>query len=104
MMDIRDREKLIELLKVPIYPHEAKSPEEVVADYLIDNGVFISKPCDAMPAKDWKFTNADKIRAMTDEELAYWIMCPYDSPYCTGTDQCIECTLEWLKQPAEDEC
>ena len=49
-------------------------------------------------------TNADKIRAMTDEELAYWIMCPYDSPYCTGTDQCIECTLEWLKQPAEDDC
>lgn len=50
----------------------------------------------------WKskvVTNADKIRAMTDEELAYWIMCPYDSPYCTGTDQCIECTLEWLKQP-----
>lgn len=53
-----------------------------------------------MPPK----TNADKIRAMTDEELAYWIMCPYDSPYCTGTDQCIECTLEWLKQPAEDDC
>lgn len=49
-------------------------------------------------------TNADKIRAMTDEELAYWIMCPYDSPYCTGTDRCIECTLEWLKQPAEDDC
>jgi hypothetical protein len=46
-------------------------------------------------------SNADKIRAMTDKELAYWIMCPYDSPYCTGTDQCIECTLEWLKQSAE---
>jgi hypothetical protein len=37
------REKLIELLSVPIYPHEAKSPTEVVADYLLDNGVTIQK-------------------------------------------------------------
>ena len=37
------REKLIELLSVPIYPHEAKSPAEVVADYLLDNGVTIQK-------------------------------------------------------------
>ena len=25
-------------------------------------------------------TNADRIRAMSDEELAYWVMCPYDEP------------------------
>lgn len=36
-----DREKLIELLQVEIYPHEAKSPAEVVADYLLDNGVIL---------------------------------------------------------------
>ena len=34
-----DREKLIELLKVPIYPLVGSDPEEVVADYLLDNGV-----------------------------------------------------------------
>jgi hypothetical protein len=34
-----DREKLIELLKVPIYPHLDADPAEVVADYLLDNGV-----------------------------------------------------------------
>ena len=34
-----DREKLIAILKVPIYPHELADPAEVVADYLLDNGV-----------------------------------------------------------------
>ena len=38
-----DREKLIELLNVEIYPHEAKSPAEVVADYLLDNGVTVQR-------------------------------------------------------------
>ena len=37
------REKLIEILRVPIYPHELADPAEVVADYLIDNGVTIQK-------------------------------------------------------------
>ena len=47
-------------------------------------------------------TNADSIRAMSDDDLAYWIMCPYDSPCCDGTDHnCIECTKEWLQQPVE---
>ena len=33
------REKLIEILRVPIYPHEQADPAEVVADYLLDNDV-----------------------------------------------------------------
>lgn len=33
------REKLIEILRVPIYPHELADPTEVVADYLLDNDV-----------------------------------------------------------------
>ena len=33
------REKLIEILSVPIYPHELADPTEVVADYLLDNDV-----------------------------------------------------------------
>ena len=38
-----DREKLIEILSVPIYPHLNADPAEVVADYLIDNGVTVQK-------------------------------------------------------------
>ena len=36
-----DREKLIEILKKPIYPKIGIDPAEVVADYLIDNGVIV---------------------------------------------------------------
>ena len=51
-------------------------------------------------------THADQIRAMSDEELAYWVMCPYDDPPCGGEPDgtvfnCMDCTLKWLKQPAE---
>lgn len=40
---MNDRERLIEILSVPIYPHELVDPTEVVADYLIANGVTIQK-------------------------------------------------------------
>ena len=36
-----ERERLIEILKVPIYPKEGVDPAEVVADYLLDNGVIV---------------------------------------------------------------
>ena len=39
MAESDTREKLIELLSVPIYPHLDADPAEVVADYLIANGV-----------------------------------------------------------------
>lgn len=38
-----DRERLIEILNVPIYPHENVDPLEAVADYLLDNGVTFAK-------------------------------------------------------------
>lgn len=49
-------------------------------------------------------TNADHIRSMSDDDLAYWIMCPYDGSFCDDTEHnCIECTKEWLQQPWEDD-
>ena len=39
-----DRERLIELLKKPIYPKVGVDPAEVVADFLLDNGVIVL-PC-----------------------------------------------------------
>ena len=38
-MDVR--EKLIEILRRPIFPHELADPIEAVADYLLDNGVTV---------------------------------------------------------------
>ena len=38
-----DRERLLEILNVPIYPHENVDPVEAVTDYLLDNGVTFQK-------------------------------------------------------------
>ena len=38
-MDVR--EKLIEILRKPIFPHKLVDPTEAVADYLLDNGVTV---------------------------------------------------------------
>ena len=52
-------------------------------------------------------TNADRIRTMSDEELANIIECPYGNPYfdehlpCKGS--CHDCLLIWLQQPAEED-
>lgn len=59
---------------------------------------------------DWQkqnekpMTNADRIRAMSDEELAVVIMCPYDMehPLCIQSPKCVDCCLKWLQQPAEE--
>lgn len=55
-------------------------------------------------------TNADRIRSMTDEELALAIMCPaeYDLNFnknekCNGemNKNCYECSLKWLQEERE---
>lgn len=55
-------------------------------------------------------TNADRIRAMSDEELAEFIdRCEMgDIDYaktfcdlCNGQYECDQCRLDWLQQPAE---
>ena len=52
----------------------------------------------------WEKTNADRIRAMSDEELAevlaFGLGCLLKAPHCMDTD-CRPCYLKWLKQPAE---
>lgn len=55
-----------------------------------------------------QMTNADRIRAMSDDELAEAIS---SIPMCVGTDDdkdcendgCKGCFLKWLQQPAEED-
>ena len=55
-------------------------------------------------------TNADKIRHMTDEELAKWFFTPLDelgipclNTICYGEEyDCIKCVVNWLKQEVHD--
>lgn len=47
-----------------------------------------------------KMTNADRIRAMTDEELAEWINNTLVSPYYYLTT--AEAWLRWLEQEVDE--
>ena len=51
-------------------------------------------------------TNADRIRAMTDEELAKWITEKHGCARCPGWNvpcggRCEEYWLDWLKEEGE---
>lgn len=52
-------------------------------------------------------TNADRIRAMSDEELKEVVVPPDE--WCTMfhcgqfDDNCFDCTLAWLQQPVEED-
>ena len=52
-----------------------------------------------------KRTNADRIRAMSDEEMAEKIgirpVCPVNGDCEKMSMDCIACWLDWLQQPAE---
>ena len=62
-------------------------------------------------------TNVDKIRAMSDEKLADYLLyldsgldrfCEIQDPKqdgsgCTNHEKCKGCVLDWLKQEAEED-
>lgn len=58
-------------------------------------------PCGAYAPKI--ITNADRIRAMTDEELVNVVPCPlgFSMFLCPLDRPCGYCKKKWLKQPAE---
>ena len=74
--------------------------------------------CVESPCKEQTPSNADCIRAMSDEELAEWFSDFWDCNDCSEHERlsdvpllreepcdqkCKEHCLEWLKQPAEGE-
>ena len=79
-----DRERLLEILNVPIYPHENVNPLEAVADYLLDNGVTFQTwipVTERLPEKEgyvlasWKYINEDELycdRLKYDGECFPW--------------------------------
>lgn len=47
-------------------------------------------------------TNGDRYRAMSDEELAVLIMCPYEDYGCVKAGaECVACTLEYLRSESK---
>lgn len=64
--------------------------------------------CVQGPCEDQMPSNADRIRAMGDEELcdflgqySFFEMCDEGCDACTYKGNCDKRLLEWLKQPAE---
>ena len=55
------------------------------------------------PIKEYKMTNADRIRSMTDEELKKFICSMFKCEFCDFElgERCG--LLNWLKMPAEDD-
>ena len=69
-----------------------------------ESGAYL---CGVLDERKRKKTRADKIRAMSDEELADIISreVGYCAPsgYCEKTsNDCKACWLDWLQQPAEE--
>ena len=69
-------------------------------------GLFAEKTCQYF-VEPKPITNADRIRAMSDEELAKFLHEPFCDKrthdectisYCGVCDQCV---LDWLQQPCE---
>lgn len=71
----------------------------------------VTSYCVQGPCPDVAPSNADRIRAMSDEELANFIpdwsytkACKCDEQEFIGCDnQCEKCVLDWLQQPTEEE-
>ena len=59
------------------------------------------------PYRTEPITNADRVRAMSDEELAEIVACPkglFDRMDCFDDGRhCEDCILKWLRQPVKVE-
>lgn len=60
--------------------------------------------CVMGPCSEQKLSNADRIRAMSDEELAlqFGANCPKENRRACDR-VCSKCWLEWLQKPAEED-
>ena len=61
-----------------------------------------------MKKYEYHFTNADRIRSMTDEELGKLLNefghCPLSriEDDCRSYDRCRDCWIDWLKEEVKD--
>ena len=98
------------------YRHECGTIHEATFTDNSDCAEF-NRKVDGMP-----MNKGDRIRTMTDEELAKWLIKAHDGdiciPFCTEKPECCEaldtgvdipneacvaCMMHWIQQPAEEE-
>ena len=81
----------------------------ICSQYAIEteSGYVITTKSKRPYCKPKKQTNADRIRAMSDEDLAMNMMCPNENGLgeidCDKSDNCncYECILHWLQSEVE---
>ena len=77
-----------------------------LVDKDIDIVAWMPLPEPYRESEPHKQTNADRIRNMTDEELAMAIMCPAEftgsDKVCDFSHDCKDCTLAWLQKESEE--
>ena len=105
------REEAIKILEYPVlkWSMEWDEREDGLSYYeAIDMAISALRQQDVADkdvGKNEPLTNAQKIRAMSDEELAAIIMCPiqFDEKADCVDGNCFQCSLKWLQQPAEED-
>ena len=86
------------------WSYQTSIPHETFRIYEDGDYWCIGVVCDINEPKQ---TNADRIRAMSDEELAeLFVKAPLcrareTKVDCQSTKSCVECLKDWLQQPAE---
>lgn len=93
-MSQENKAYIVQLVKQIVHPYFAGE----IADILIAHG---------MTFKTEQQTNADRIRAMSDEELAKVMErmfgCPVTGDCKKMHEDCNDCWLDWLQQPQKGE-
>nr|DAL55569.1 MAG TPA_asm: hypothetical protein [Caudoviricetes sp.] len=76
------------------------------SSYKLENVLAWKDECFEIVKECRPQTNADRIRSMTDEELALTVMCPADitggDTKCDQYHNCRKCTLDWLQRESEE--
>ena len=73
-MDVR--EKLVEILRKPIFPHELVDPIEAVADYLLDSGVTVQECGEWVHPKGYVVSNGFLCSKCGHKEASYYPINP----------------------------
>ena len=69
-----------------------------------ENETKLMTLCPAYSPKPKPTTNADRIRAMSDEKLANWLCAHSSCHNCEGVGNCMDGLngwLDWLQSPAD---
>ena len=111
MAEYIERKQALNVLNLAEFTFDDKNKLVLYADS-VDMCLLDIPSADVQPVVHGHLTNADRIRAMTDEELASYItgvwysfeelpgMCDVCESHTV--QKCSECWLDWLKQEVKD--